>query len=75
MDSIEALGQALKNYQGAILAVTHDQHFATMIASEIFVCENKQLNEFPGTFQEYRDQVKAVIRERFFRTVVGKGIV
>jgi ATP-binding cassette subfamily F protein 3 len=75
MDSIQALGVALRNYQGAILAVTHDQHFATLIANEIYVCKDKNIEQFHGTFQEYREKVKAEIRERFFRTVAGKGIV
>ena len=75
MDSIEALGQALRRYQGAIVAVTHDQHFATMIANQIFICEDKKLKEFSGTFQDYRNQMKEKIREKFFKTVGGKGLL
>jgi ATP-binding cassette subfamily F protein 3 len=75
MDSIQALGTALSEYPGAILAVTHDQHFATLIANKIYICKDRNLERFHGTFQEYRDMVKAQIRERFFKTVAGKGIV
>jgi ATP-binding cassette subfamily F protein 3 len=74
MDSIQALGDALTRYQGAILAVTHDQHFATLIANQIFVCREKRMDEFHGTFQEYRDVVKEQIRERFFKTAGNKGL-
>lgn len=75
MDSIEALGSALRRYQGAIVAVTHDQAFATMIANQIFICENKKIVEFNGSFQEYRDLVKSQIRDKFFASAGSKGIV
>lgn len=75
MDSIEALGSALRRYQGAIVAVTHDQAFATMIANQIFICENKKIVEFNGSFQEYRDLVKSQIRDKFFASAGNKGIV
>jgi ATP-binding cassette subfamily F protein 3 len=75
MDSIEALGQALTRYGGAIIAITHDQHFATRIANQIFICEKGTIAEFPGTFQEYRDKVKEEIRRRFFRIAGNKGLV
>ena len=63
MDSIEALGQALKEYNGAIVAVTHDQAFANMIAKQIFICEGKNITEFNGTFQQYREKVKEEIKK------------
>ncbi|KAK8875749.1 ATP-binding cassette sub- F member 1 [Tritrichomonas musculus] len=75
MDSIEALGSALRRYQGAIVAVTHDQAFATMIANQIFICEDKKMVEFNGSFQDYRDMVKSQIRDKFFSTAGNKGIV
>lgn len=75
MDSIEALGDALARYQGAIVAVTHDQAFATRIANQIFICKPGGVQEWMGTFQEYRDSVKAEIRDKFFRTTSAKSIV
>lgn len=75
MDSIQALGEALTRYQGAIVAVTHDQHFAQLIGSQIFVCQEKKLVEFDGSFQEYRDKVKQEIRDRFFKSAANKGLV
>lgn len=75
MDSIEALGEALAAYEGAIVAVTHDQAFANMIAKQIFICQNKTMIEFNGTFQQYRDQVKEQIRSQFFQKTENKGLV
>jgi len=72
MDSIEALGGALRRYQGAIVAVTHDQHFANLVANQIFVCRDQGMHEFAGSFEEYRSEIKEQIRERFFKTRVYK---
>lgn len=75
MDSIEALGKALKEFNGAIVAVTHDQAFANMIAKQIFICKDKTITEFKGTFQQYRDKVKEEIKKKFFQQAGNKGIV
>jgi ATPase subunit of ABC transporter with duplicated ATPase domains len=73
MDSIAALADALSRYEGAIVAVTHDQAFAVRIADQLFVCEAGGVREFPGTFQVYRESLKAEIRDKFFRTTAAKG--
>lgn len=75
MDSIHALAEALRRYQGAIIAVTHDQHFATLVANEIYIVQDKTIKKFNGTFQEYRDKIKNEIRDRFFKGAGSKGIV
>lgn len=43
LPSIERLEQALQNYPGAILLVTHDTHFAQKLQCEEWCFENKQL--------------------------------
>lgn len=68
MDSIEALGIALGDYKGAIIAITHDQHFAELINGEIYVCENMNLKKFPGTFGEFRKQIKSQIKADFIKS-------
>lgn len=74
MDSIEALGAALQRYQGAIVAVTHDQHFAEMIEAQIFICKDQKMIQFDGSFAQYRAKAKNEIRDRFFKSAVSSGI-
>ncbi|EAX88876.1 ABC transporter family protein [Trichomonas vaginalis G3] len=69
MDSIEALGQALGEYKGAIIAITHDQHFAELINGEIYVCENMDLKKFPGTFADFRSKIKSQIKAEFLKSI------
>jgi ATP-binding cassette subfamily F protein 3 len=72
MDSMEALRDALLRYHGSIIAVTHGQAFVTR---QIFLCRPGGVVEFPATFQENCDSVKAEICDKLFGTMNTKGIV
>ena len=67
MDSIEALGKALGEYPGAIIAITHDQKFAELVGGQIVICEDGHLRTFNGTFSDYRKQIKTQIRSEFIK--------
>ncbi len=49
----EALEQALANYDGAILAISHDRYFINALAQKIIVLQNAQLTEFLGDYSYY----------------------
>ena len=45
--------QALQQYKGSFLVVSHNRHFVTQVANKIWYIEDKQIKEYPGTFDEY----------------------
>lgn len=45
--------QALQQYAGSFIVVSHNRHFVTQIANKIWYIEDKQIKEYPGTFEEY----------------------
>ncbi|MEO8471648.1 MAG: ABC-F family ATP-binding cassette domain-containing protein [Chryseolinea sp.] len=45
--------QALQQYQGSFVVVSHNRHFVTQVANKIWYIEDKQIKEYPGTFDEY----------------------
>jgi len=45
--------QALQQYQGSFVTVSHNRHFVTQIANKIWYIENHELKEYPGTYEEY----------------------
>jgi ATP-binding cassette, subfamily F, member 3 len=53
MMSVNILIQALQQYQGTFVAVSHDRHFVTNIANKIWYIEDQQIKEYPGTYDEY----------------------
>ena len=53
IQSVNILIQALQQYQGSFVVVSHDRHFVTQIANKIWYIENHELKEYPGTYDEY----------------------
>jgi ATP-binding cassette subfamily F protein 3 len=45
--------QALQQYLGSFVVVSHNRHFVSQIANKIWYIENHQIKEYPGTYQEY----------------------
>lgn len=53
IQSVNILVQALKQYQGTFILVSHDRYFVTEVANKIWWIEGKELKEYPGTYEEY----------------------
>lgn len=53
MMSVSILVQALQQYEGTLLLVSHDRHFITQVANKIWWIEDQEIKEYPGTFQEF----------------------
>ncbi len=45
--------QALQQYQGSFVVVSHNRHFVNQIANKIWYIEDQQIKEYPGTYDEY----------------------
>jgi ATP-binding cassette subfamily F protein 3 len=45
--------QALEQYQGSFVVVSHNRHFISQIANKIWYIEDHQIKEYPGTYDEY----------------------
>ena len=45
--------QALQQYQGSFVVVSHNRHFVSQVANKIWYIENQQIKEYPGTYEEY----------------------
>ncbi|MDW8297541.1 MAG: ABC-F family ATP-binding cassette domain-containing protein [Raineya sp.] len=53
MISANILAQALKNFEGTFIVVSHDRNFIRKVANKIWYIENLQIKEFLGGFDEY----------------------
>lgn len=45
--------QALQQYQGSFVVVSHNRHFISQVANKIWYIEDHQIKEYPGTYEEY----------------------
>lgn len=57
IDSIDALIDAIKVFNGAVIAVSHDKRFVDSIAKEIWVCANSRVTQFEGTIHDYANSL------------------
>ena len=53
MESIEALNNALKAFDGTLIFVSHDREFVSSLATRIIEIADQQLIDFQGTYEEY----------------------
>ena len=53
MQSVNILIQALQQYEGTYVVVSHDRYFVSNIANKIWYIEDHEIKEYPGTFDEY----------------------
>lgn len=53
LDNLDWLEAFLKNYQGAIITVSHDQYFLDHLANQIFELNFGKLTTFKGNYSQY----------------------
>lgn len=56
LDTLDWLEAFLKNYQGAIVTVSHDQYFLDHLANQIFELNFGKLTTFKGNYTQYTQE-------------------
>jgi ATP-binding cassette subfamily F protein 2 len=54
MESIDALAEAIKAYEGGLVIVSHDFRLLNEVAKEIWVCDNKTITKWDGDIYSYK---------------------
>jgi ATP-binding cassette subfamily F protein 3 len=55
IQSVNILIQALKQYEGTFIVVSHDRYLLDNVANKIWFIEDQQIKEYPGTYAEYEE--------------------
>jgi ATP-binding cassette subfamily F protein 3 len=53
VESIEALEDALQEYDGSVLLVSHDRELLRVLVDRVWVLHDCRITDFPGTFSEW----------------------
>jgi len=53
IQSVNILTQALTQYEGTFIVVSHDRQFVSDIANKIWYIEDQEIKEYPGTYDEF----------------------
>ena len=55
----ENLEEALTNYKGTLLFVSHDRYFINKLANKILYINNKIITEYPGNYDYFIEHKSA----------------
>lgn len=58
IETIEALGNAISNYKGGMVLVSHDERLIRAICNELWVCSKGKVHRLEGGLDEYRKIVE-----------------
>lgn len=57
IQSREVLLEAVKNFPGTVMIVSHDRHFLRQITTRVFRLDRHQLQVYDGTWDEYQERL------------------
>ncbi|XP_033831003.1 ATP-binding cassette sub-family F member 1 isoform X1 [Periophthalmus magnuspinnatus] len=69
IESIDALSEAINEYKGAVIIVSHDARLITETQCQLWVVEDCSVNQIDGDFEDYKREVLEALGE----TVVNKA--
>ncbi len=64
MLSVGILVQALQQFEGSFLLVSHDRDFISRVATKVWWIEDHEIKEYPGTYEDYEWWMKQREKER-----------
>lgn len=53
MQSVNILVQALDQYEGTYVIVSHDRHFISQVSNKVWYIEDAEIKQFPGGYDEF----------------------
>ena len=54
----EVLEEAINNYNGTVLLISHDRYFINKVATRIINIENKKLVSYVGNYDDFKNKLK-----------------
>ncbi|KAL6792474.1 P-loop containing nucleoside triphosphate hydrolase protein [Trichoderma sp. SZMC 28013] len=59
IEAMDALAEALNEYQGGVLMVSHDVTMLQSVCTSLWVCDGGTVEKFDGTVQQYKKKIAA----------------
>jgi len=61
VDTVEALAEALVEYEGTVIFTSHDRHFMKRVATNIIEVRDGRVTNYIGQYETYLDKVNSEI--------------
>jgi ATP-binding cassette subfamily F protein 2 len=62
-ETIDSLAEAINDFEGGLILISHDFRLINQVAKEIWVCEKKKVTKWPGDIISYKDHLRTQIRK------------
>ncbi|XP_017292937.1 ATP-binding cassette sub-family F member 1 isoform X2 [Kryptolebias marmoratus] len=69
IESIDALSEAINDYKGAVIIVSHDARLITETQCQLWVVEECSVNQIDGDFDDYKREVLEALGETMINKV------
>lgn len=69
MEAVDALVEAVRDFKGGILVVSHDSYFVQKTCTELWVVHEGVASRFRGDFEEYKKHTTTLTQARVAETV------
>jgi len=74
METIDALADAIKGYEGGVILVSHDFRLIDQVAKDIWICENQKVTKWDGDILAYKNHLKAKVMKAANKDAKSKGL-
>jgi ATP-binding cassette subfamily F protein 2 len=65
IETIDSLADAINNFNGGVVLVSHDFRLISQVAEEIWVCENGTVTKWDGTIEQYKEKLRQDVMKDF----------
>jgi len=63
LETIDSLADAIKEFNGGLVLVSHDFRLINQVAKEIWICEKRGIRKWHGGIQQYKEELRKKIFE------------
>lgn len=74
METIDALAEAINDFEGGILLVSHDFRLINQVAEEIWICEKQKVTKWEGDILTYKDHLKSKVMKDSNKDARARGL-
>lgn len=74
METIDALADAINNFEGGVILVSHDFRLIDQVADQIWICEKQKVTKWEGDILSYKDHLKSKVMKESNKDAKKKGL-
>ena len=68
IETIDSLAEAILDFEGGLVLVSHDFRLISQVAKEIWVCEKGTVTKWKGDILSYKEHLRQIVLERSEKT-------